>query len=106
MILEAIKGVKQIKDNQWSFTISDNDYRKKDPIKIQANSIYVRESARFITEYPFGLIFRCSKSGGPLKLTKIVISGDRNQNGQIRKQVREELYEKFNYLKKSKMRLF
>lgn len=106
MILDVLKGVPEIIDSKWRFTISDNDYRKKDPIKIQANGIYIRESARFITEYPFGLIFRCSKAGGPLKLTKIVISGDRNQNGQIRKQVRAELTLKFKYLKKLRMRLF
>jgi len=108
VILEAIKGVDGVYDSKWTFTVADNDYRDKDPIKIQANGVYLRTTPikGYKKKYEFALIFRCAKSGGKLKFTKIVISGDKNQNGKTRLEVRAELYEKYKYLKKSKMRLF
>lgn len=108
ILLSEINGQTDILDSEWNFTVADNDYRDIDPIKIQANGVYVRPNtcynrSYYKDDYRFGLIFRCSKKGGKLKLTRIIVSGEINSKTRLK--IRDELTAKFSYLKKSKMRL-
>jgi len=103
ILLTHIKGVDEIFDSKWKFTFADNGYRKKDPIKIQANGVYKRKSpVKWLPKkINFSLVFRTTKQGGRLRLTRIMISGE--HNSQTRIQIRNELIEKFKFLKSTNL---